>query len=173
MREPILTIPNLIVLLRLILVPIAFRNFLADNNQYYFLAFTVLIIILDGLDGIAARRLNQATVWGAKFDIWGDRITELAYWYFFAYLGILHIWVFYFFLARGLLVDYLTFKQDRPLGDSFLRSSRIMRASYGTLKVLSFCSLIILPHQPITYIFVYLTTLLCFLRAYPVLKQKF
>lgn len=155
----------------------AFWHFLFNNNQWYFLILTIIIVSLDAVDGIIARKLNQASPLGAKIDILADRITELSYWLFFAFLGLIGYWVFGFFLIRGLVVDYLTRNQDKPLGDSWLRSSRFMRGAYGTLKTLSFCLLIIAPNFIYwdinwTQGIVYLTVVICFLRAWPVLSSS-
>ncbi len=168
--EKLLNVPNCISIFRTFLVPYSFWFFVQNQNQYIFFAITCLVIALDGLDGIAARKLNQATVFGAKLDIFCDRFVELAYWLFFAYIGVLHVWVFWFFLCRGLLVDYLSSKSDKPLGDSFLRSSRFMRMLYGSLKLLSFSLLILTPTLWLAHIVTYATVLVCFLRAIPVLK---
>lgn len=172
-----INIPNLISVFRVFLAFWAFGFFLQNQNSLIFFILTVVVISLDGLDGIIARKLNQCTPLGAKLDIWGDRIVELAYWLFFSYIGVLHIWVFWFFLIRGGLVDYLSYKQEKPLGDSFLRSSRFMRAAYGVLKLLSFAMLILAPTLTlfslnITLLVVYLTVLICFLRALPVLQDN-
>jgi CDP-diacylglycerol--glycerol-3-phosphate 3-phosphatidyltransferase len=155
-------------------VPYAFFQFLDNANAAQFALLTLVVIALDGVDGIVARKLNQATEFGAKLDIFADRIVELAYWYFFAYIGVLHIWVFWFFLIRGLAVDYLSRKNTKPLGDSFLRSSRFMRGAYGTLKLLSFALLILIPSYSlsgvnISLLVTYLTVFICALRALPVI----
>ncbi len=177
MRD-LFNIPNLISFGRGLMVPCSFWLYLENHNAALFVALTILIIALDGLDGIVARKLNQATVFGAKIDIALDRVVELAYWYFFAYLGVLHIWVFWFFLVRGVTVDYLTRNEAKPLGMSFLRSSRFMRGAYGTLKLLSFALLILIPDYLIAGINLsqaisYLTVVVCALRALPVLMDCF
>jgi CDP-diacylglycerol--glycerol-3-phosphate 3-phosphatidyltransferase len=166
------TIPNLICYFRVALAFIAFYDFYNYHDAIRFFILTIIVVALDGLDGIVARKLNQTSTLGAKIDIAADRITELSYWLFFAYIEVAPIWIFCFFLVRGFLVDYLTRKQEKPLGKSFLRSSRFMRAFYGALKLLSFLLLIILPKHLITEIIVYLTVLVCFLRAYPVLYSS-
>lgn len=165
--------PNFISVFRVLLAFYAFWFFYTGQDKMVFFALTVIVIALDGLDGIIARKLNQATELGAKLDVYSDRIVELAYWLFFSFIGVLHIWVFLFFLIRGLVVDYLSRKNTKPLGDSFLRSSRFMRAAYGVLKLLSFLLLILFPLELWTQLIVYLTVLVCFLRAIPVLQDSF
>ncbi len=170
-------LPNLICYLRVLLLPYAFSLYLSDHNAAVFAILTLAVIALDGVDGIVARKLNQATEFGAKLDIFADRLVELAYWYFFAYIGVLDIWVFWFFLIRGLVVDYLSRKDTKPLGNSFLRSSRFMRGAYGTLKLISFVLLILIPtyswfDMNISHLITYLTVLVCALRAVPVILDS-
>lgn len=171
------TLPNIISYIRVILMFFAFWNFSQDANRIIFLILTIIVVALDGLDGIIARKFNQATPLGAKIDIFCDRLTELGYWYFFGYLGLIGFWVFWFFLLRGMAVDYLTRKSSKPLGESWLRSGRFMRASYGTLKLLSFALLILCPFYEIyglniASLCTWLTVLVCFLRALPVFTAQ-
>lgn len=165
-------VPNTICYFRIFLAFYAFYQFSVTENQVSFLILTIVVIGLDGLDGIVARKLNQCTEFGAKLDILADRVIELAYWLFFAMMNLLPYWVFGFFLLRGIIVDWLSMKQVKPLGDSWLRSSRIMRACYGSLKLASFTLLIMLPAANLTIIIVYLTVFVCGLRAVPVLLSN-
>lgn len=174
-----MNVPNLICYFRVLLCLFSFWYYLQTGNKTTFFLITAFVIYLDALDGYLARKLNQATEFGAKLDIISDRLIELFYWLFFAYIGVLHIWVFYFFLARGVIVDYLTRHSAKPLGDSFLRSSRVMRGLYGSFKLISFSALILCPYHvlfaniPIAHIIVYITVVLCFLRGLPVVLDQF
>lgn len=171
-------IPNIMSIFRVLLALFAFLEYSHNGNRLEFFILTIIVISLDGLDGIIARKFNQCTVFGAKLDIICDRLVELFYWLYFGIIGLTHIWVFYFFLIRGLLVDYLSKDSNNPLGDSFLRSSRFMRLSYGFLKLASFSLLILMPHYavgidiPIAELVVYLTVLVCLLRAVPTLQDS-
>ncbi len=184
----ILNLPNFICIFRVFLTFFAFWHFYTnpDSKNLFFL-LTVLIIYMDALDGYFARKLNQTTDFGAKLDIICDRIVELAYWLFFGLTGVIHVWIFFFFLLRGIIVDYLSRNSKVPLGDSFLRSSRFMRGAYGFFKLLSFSLLILCPYylipassglsfidsMPVAYLISYITVVLCFLRALPVLIDQF
>ncbi len=151
-----------------------------------FSIMVLLVIALDGLDGIIARSMKQESAIGAKFDIYCDRVVELIYIAFFSFIvKNLDNWVFYFFLLRGLIVDTLSFKDDKPLGKSFLRSSRFMRAVSGILKILMFTGLAWSPlyvselvAKPlldfnIISIIVYLMVLTSFLRGLPTVTDSF
>lgn len=168
----IFTIPNFISLFRLIFCLWACFNFYLHQNSFEFFYQTCLIILLDALDGIVARSLKQATQFGAKFDIYADRIVELSFWLLFALLHYSPFWIFWFFLIRGLIVDFLTFSSSYPLGKNFLRASRFMRFLYGSLKLISFILLIFWHQLFLTKIIIYTTVLVCFLRALPVTKKE-
>jgi CDP-diacylglycerol--glycerol-3-phosphate 3-phosphatidyltransferase len=115
---------------------------------------TVLVIYMDALDGIVARRLGIASKLGALFDITGDRIVENIYWIYFTAIGVVSFWVPMIVIARGLLTDSvrsLAFGAGKtPFGEStmqrsqlgrWLVSSRFSRAVYGTAKAVIFCYL--------------------------------
>ena len=165
-------IPNLVCYTRVLLCWFSMWLFLQNSSELIFLVTTLLVMLMDALDGFLARLLNQATEFGAKLDIYSDRLIELSYWLFFAIINRLCIWIFVIFLIRGIAVDYLSFKRKEALGDSWLRSSRFMRFVMGLTKILSFIALIIAPDHLLTQIFVYLAVISNLLRALPVLFSK-
>lgn len=183
------TLANLVSLLRVPLAPLSCYYFFSCTKSSYetmlFSIMVLLVIALDGLDGIIARSMKQESAIGAKFDIYCDRVVELIYIAFFSFIvKNLDNWVFYFFLLRGLIVDTLSFKDDKPLGKSFLRSSRFMRAVSGILKILMFTGLAWSPlyvselvAKPlldfnIISIIVYLMVLTSFLRGLPTVTDS-
>ena len=68
-------------------------------------------------------------------------------------------------------MDFISFRRNKPLGNSWLRSSRFMRAFYGGLKVLSFVLLAYLPEAFFVIPVVYLTIVVNFLRALPIFSE--
>jgi len=178
------TLANLISLLRVPLAPLSCYYFAlsakTESDALYFSLMILTVIALDGLDGFIARSMKQESPLGAKLDIYCDRAVELLFMLYFTFIfKSLPVWVFYFFLLRGLIVDSLSFKDDKPLGDSFLRGSRFMRAVSGVLKVLMFTGLAwspvylskFIPNPLLDFniveLIVYLTVLISFLRALP------
>jgi len=120
-------------------------------------------IIMDALDGWAARKYNEVSDAGALFDIAGDRIVELALWTFFAIRRdptgqpLVPLWVPLVMITRTVVTDLVrsvAFANGRtPFGaksmqDSAwaraLTASRWSRAVYGALKAVCFCALGIL-----------------------------
>jgi phosphatidylglycerophosphate synthase len=184
------TLANLISLLRVPLAPLSCYFFLysnkTENDTLFFSLMIITVIGLDGLDGFIARSMKQESPLGAKLDIYCDRAVELLFMLYFAFIfKSLSVWVFYFFLLRGLIVDTLSFKDDKPLGDSFLRGGRFMRAVSGVLKVLMFIGLAWSPLYLSKFIpnplldfnivepIVYLSVLVSFLRGLPTVTDFF
>lgn len=186
-------VPNLISI---------FRTFLALFIAYFILrkpehggalmwAFwlTWLVIALDGLDGIIARKLNLTSDFGAFFDIACDRITELIYISLFVTLKWIPFWVLAIFIVRGVLVDGMraiaskegkTAFGEKSMMQSklgyFLTSSRFMRGSYGAIKAIAFASMFLVKAAYPQFLnlemfLIYLMTFYCVIRGVPVLIQ--
>lgn len=74
-----LTIPNLLSLLRLLLIPVYVRIYLNAKDEYdYFLAATILAIscLTDLIDGQIARRFNMVSTIGKILDPLADKATQ-------------------------------------------------------------------------------------------------
>lgn len=109
---------------------------------------TLVIIILDGVDGWVARHLNEESLFGATFDIAIDRIVETVLWVVLAHLGFIGVWVPLLFIIRGNLVDAIrsngaaagtaAFDMMQSALGRFLVAGRFMRAFYAVLKAVTF-----------------------------------
>jgi CDP-diacylglycerol---glycerol-3-phosphate 3-phosphatidyltransferase len=153
---------------------------------------TAIVIWADGLDGYFARKLNQATKFGAMLDIAGDRVVEMAYLIAYAALGWIPVWIPLLFLVRGTFVDvvrsfaseqgFTAFgektMQQSALG-KFLVASNFSRGSYAVAKAAAFC-LLIAAHTQLgsgNYIpeaatfFLYFSVVFCVIRGLPVLVE--
>jgi CDP-diacylglycerol--glycerol-3-phosphate 3-phosphatidyltransferase len=86
MEPTIYSIPNILSLLRLGLVPVLVGLALAGLGDV-FLFILVISLMSDVLDGYLARKLNQTSELGAKLDSWGDVLT-----YASMILGLYLIW---------------------------------------------------------------------------------
>ena len=158
-------------------------------------ALTVLIIVMDALDGYVARKRNESSKFGAVADILGDRVVEMTYWIVFAAFGWVPIWVAIIVAARGIVVDGLrslalergftafgaTSMMRSRLG-RLLVSSRMSRALYGTAKAIAFPMVILLftpgllallgaGLRTVAYAAVYATVAFCILRGTPVMVE--
>ena len=78
-KKEIFTIPNLLSLFRLVLLPVYARIYLtATENYQYLIAGSIMTIscITDMLDGKIARHFNQITNLGKILDPLADKITQ-------------------------------------------------------------------------------------------------
>jgi CDP-diacylglycerol--glycerol-3-phosphate 3-phosphatidyltransferase len=146
-------IPNLVVATRVALAFVAAGLFFTGSAvaAAVGVALVVVVIAMDALDGIAARRLGLASKLGAVLDITADRIVEHVFWITFAVAHQVALWVPLVVVTRSFLVDAvrgLALVQGRtafgletmarsPL-TRFLTSSRAMRNLYGAAKVVAF-----------------------------------
>jgi CDP-diacylglycerol--glycerol-3-phosphate 3-phosphatidyltransferase len=150
---------NLITLLRigLLFVGIGFIYSFHVIGQLIAFLLVLVVILLDWLDGVVARRQGQADEVGAVMDILGDRIVEMSLWIVFADIGLLPVWIPLVVLIRGLITDAirsiaLTHGQTafgertmmHSLPGRWLVSSRSSRALYAAAKFITFGYLILL-----------------------------
>lgn len=149
---------NLLTILRMILAVLAIEFLFTGNPSLCITSvfLTLFVIILDGLDGVVARALNEQSKFGSVFDILGDRVVENLYWIAFAVIGWVGVWVPMVVVTRGILTDglrsialsqgYTAFGSDTMMKNKFchfLTASRFSRAVYGVAKTLVFLMLII------------------------------
>ena len=98
---------NLVTLSRLLLLLVVVWLFYQPPTPWSFASFFLIIFIFvsDGLDGYIARKRNETSLFGALFDIAGDRIIELTLWIVAADTDLVPIWVPLVFIIRGVIVD--------------------------------------------------------------------
>ena len=156
------------------------------------------MFVTDGLDGWVARRRNETSVFGAMFDIAGDRIVELTMWIVLADLKLVPVWVPLVFVIRGTIVDTIRASQttsrhqspfsmmETPLG-KWLVAGKFMRIFYAVLKATAFCWLLMTQPLPVVLpdlwaawgpllwgvgaFLVYLSVAICIARGLPVLFE--
>lgn len=75
-RKEIQTIPNLLSIFRILLLPIYLYFVL---RQSFYVAGVVIVVsgLSDYLDGVIARRYNQVTDLGKVLDPFADKLTQL------------------------------------------------------------------------------------------------
>ncbi|MBN1237869.1 MAG: CDP-alcohol phosphatidyltransferase family protein [Gammaproteobacteria bacterium] len=191
---------NLVTLSRLILLLFVVWLAYQPVGAWHFTAFFLIILIFvsDGLDGYIARKRNETSLFGALFDIAGDRVVELTLWVVAADIDLVPIWVPLVFIIRGVVVDTIRSSNSvsrgvapfalmqSPIG-KFLVSGKFMRILYAVIKACAFCGLALLLPFPVvlpeiwdqtgwllvglTYTFVYAAVLLCILRGLPVIVE--
>jgi len=111
----------------------------------------LVLILMDTLDGIVARRRQEVGMLGSKLDIAVDRIVEQVMWIVYANLGLLSVAIPVIFVIRGGLVDTVrsfslvwgetSFGMMQTKWGRRLVASGFMRSVYGLAKAAAFCLL--------------------------------
>ena len=191
---------NLVTLGRLLLLFLAARLYYPAPAAWQAANFflVILIFVSDGLDGYIARKRNETSLFGALFDIAGDRIVELTLWIVAAHNDLVPIWVPLVFIVRGVIVDTIRSSNAvaqgmapfalmrTPIG-KFIVAGRFMRGFYAAVKAAAFAGLTLLEPLPelmpqlwehlgglitwLTYACVYLAVVLCVARGLPVIVE--
>lgn len=95
--------PNILTLLRIILVPIVIILLIQGDFLFALIIF-VLAGITDGLDGFLARVLNQKTVVGAYLDPLADKALILSSFIALSVLGIIPSWLTVIVISRDCMI---------------------------------------------------------------------
>lgn len=96
-------VPNLITLMRLILVPITI-GFMLEGEMAAAFGMFVLAGISDGLDGFIARRFNARTRLGAWLDPLADKALLVSIFVTLGTLGFMPRWLVVTVVARDVLI---------------------------------------------------------------------
>ncbi len=73
-KQNIWNVPNILTMLRLLLIPIYWVLMMVRNNETAALIVFVTASLTDLLDGYVARHYNQVTDWGKLFDPLADKL---------------------------------------------------------------------------------------------------
>jgi len=150
--------PNMVTVSRVGLL--FFLVFLIYNQSIWArllaVCLTILIIVMDWLDGFLARRLEQSTMFGSVLDIAGDRMIESVLWIIMGDLNLVPVWIPIVVIARDILTDtirsyalrfgYTAFGKTtimRSRLGRFLTGAPLMRTSYAVMKAVTFSWLLL------------------------------
>lgn len=98
-----MTIPNLITLMRFLLVPGVVFALLKGHDGWALAAF-VLAGVSDGVDGFIARHFNQRSVLGAYLDPIADKLLLVSVFVVLGYMGELPLWLVIAAVSRDALI---------------------------------------------------------------------
>ncbi len=111
----------------------------------------LVLILMDSLDGIVARRRHEVGMLGSKLDIAVDRIVELVMWVVYSNLGLISVAIPIIVIIRGGLVDTIrsfslvygetSFGMMQTKWGKRLVASNFMRTLYGLVKAIAFTTL--------------------------------
>ena len=191
---------NLVTLSRLVLLLVVVWLSYLPLSLWSFANFFLIVFIFvsDGLDGYIARKRNETSLFGALFDIAGDRIAELTLWIVAADIDLVPVWVPLVFIIRGVIVDTIRSSHAvaegvapfalmrSPLG-KFIVAGKFVRVLYAVVKAAAFAGLALQHPVPVlapeiwnyvgrlitglTYFFVYFSVVLCVARGLPVIAE--
>ncbi|MBW2560852.1 MAG: CDP-diacylglycerol--glycerol-3-phosphate 3-phosphatidyltransferase [Deltaproteobacteria bacterium] len=98
-----MNIPNLLTLIRIILVPIFVILMMQDSFSYALVIF-VIAGVTDGLDGFLARILRQQTVLGSYLDPLADKALIITSFVILATLEIIPSWLAVVVISRDCII---------------------------------------------------------------------
>ena len=145
-----MNIANMITVLRfpLLVLIVLLLYFGGTMGQLLAAPSIVVLILMDSLDGIVARRRNEQTLIGGALDIAADRAVEIVLWVAFAQLRLILVAIPMTVVIRGALTDSIrnVALQHGQSAHSMMRSawgrwlvtSGAMRTSYAVAKTVAF-----------------------------------
>jgi len=98
-----MSIPNLITLARILLVPVLVWAIISGEMQLAFLLFLVAGIS-DAIDGFLAKRFNMATVLGAYLDPLADKVLIVSIYVALGFVGALPAWLVILVVSRDIMI---------------------------------------------------------------------
>ena len=98
-----MTVPNIITVIRLMLVPVVVWAILAGEVELAFIAF-VTAGISDGVDGYIARRFSQHSELGAYLDPIADKALLVTTFIMLGWLAALPLWLVTMVIARDAII---------------------------------------------------------------------
>jgi CDP-diacylglycerol--glycerol-3-phosphate 3-phosphatidyltransferase len=158
----------------------------------------LLLIFMDTLDGVVARRRQETGMLGSKLDIAVDRIVELVMWVVYADLQLISVAIPIIVIIRGGLVDMVrsfsliwgetSFGMMQTKWGRRLVASGFMRSLYGISKAVAFFMLALAlglrgmwagtPRAPIAetvwivaVVLSWIAAIICVIRGAPVLIE--
>jgi len=98
-----LSIPNLITLARILLVPVVVWAIATANMDLAFVLFLVAAIS-DAVDGFLAKRFGMMTELGAYLDPLADKVMIVSIYVTLGIMGIIPLWIVILVVSRDLMI---------------------------------------------------------------------
>ena len=123
-------IPNILTVLRFLLIPIILKSIFAGNYLLAFVFFT-LSGITDVLDGFIARKFNLISNFGKLMDPLADKLTQISVLAALVTFNLIPVWILVIVIFKELIM---------VLGASFLYGKDVVVYSkwYGKLATVLF-----------------------------------
>jgi phosphatidylglycerophosphate synthase len=148
-----MNVANLITVLRfpLLVVVVLLLYFGGAAGQLVDVFLIVVLILMDSLDGIVARRRQEQTLVGSALDVAADRAVEIALWVTYAHLGLISVVIPLTVIIRGALTDSIrnialqygksAHSMMQAPWARWLVASSPMRTGYAVIKAIAFALL--------------------------------
>jgi len=98
-----LSIPNLVTLARILLVPVVVWAMASSNMELAFLLF-LAAAISDGVDGFLAKRFGMKTELGAFLDPLADKVMIVSIYVTLGITGVIPLWIVILVVSRDFLI---------------------------------------------------------------------
>lgn len=179
----------------LLIVVVLLFYFGGAAGRWIAVPLVVLLIVMDALDGIVARRRQESTLLGSVLDIAADRAVEIVLWVVFAQLGLISLVIPITFVIRGALTDSVreegyargktAHAQMKSDWGYWIVAGRPLRAGYGFIKAAAFTLLAITlalqagqspwvqPVEIAAVILSWVSLVVCIVRGVPVVAEAF
>lgn len=122
-----MTIPNLITIARLIIVPLIIVMMTQQNWQFAFALFAIAGIS-DAVDGAIARRFDMRSELGAYLDPLADKALLVSIYVTLAIIGVLPTWIAILVVSRDVMIVsaiILSWVMDKPVAINPLMISKM------------------------------------------------
>jgi cardiolipin synthase len=112
-----LSIPNLITLVRILMVPVVVWAIASGQMRLAFLLFFVAAIS-DGVDGFLAKRFGMMTELGAYLDPLADKVLIVSIYVTLGITGVIPLWIVILVVSRDIMIVgaiILSWLVDKPV----------------------------------------------------------
>ncbi len=112
-----MSIPNLITLARILLVPVVVWSIAAGRMNLAFLLFLVAAVS-DAVDGFLAKRFGMKTELGAYLDPLADKVLIVSIYVTLGVTGVIPLWIVILVVSRDIMIVgaiMLSWLIDRPV----------------------------------------------------------
>lgn len=160
-----MTIPNIITIIRIILVPIFLVILLTEMENKEIIAFVIFVLasISDAIDGYIARKLDQITSLGKFLDPLADKLLVAAALLALVYLQVVETWVAAIIILREIIITGFRFYflvQDNVFSASWLAKKKTL------FQIIGISTLILYPKLPFPDFFFMAGTLILYFAVF-------
>ena len=102
-QDKILNVPNILTMVRILLLPVVVWRFLVGDSTGALLAY-LAAMLTDAVDGYLARRWNEVTAFGKLMDPLADKLLQLTMMGCLTLTGYIHWWVLAVMAAKEIFM---------------------------------------------------------------------